>query len=86
MRPEEARDFYEEDEDPARVFAIFDAAKRQERLGRTEPPGQQPDLLPLRELLAYLWHDLQRLRLRQRASRFLRRHMTHAVKSRTGVH
>lgn len=28
MRPEKARNFYEEDEDPARVFALFDAAEK----------------------------------------------------------
>lgn len=85
MRPEEARDFYEEDEDPAQVFAIFDAAKRQGRLQRTEPPGQQPDLLPLRELLAQFWRDLQKLRLRDRVIR-LRHQITDAMKSHTGVH
>jgi hypothetical protein len=32
MRPEEASDFHEEDEDPARVFALFDDADK----GRTD--------------------------------------------------
>jgi hypothetical protein len=36
MRPEEARQFYEEDEDPARVFALFDDADK----GRTAPPSR----------------------------------------------
>jgi hypothetical protein len=31
----EAWDFYEEDEDPARVLALFDAADK----GRTTPPA-----------------------------------------------
>jgi hypothetical protein len=31
MRPKEAREFCEQDEDPAEVFALFD--------GRDEPPG-----------------------------------------------
>jgi hypothetical protein len=46
MRPEEAEQFYEEDGDPAKVFAIFGAARAQGRLGRTRPPGkyQPPDL------------------------------------------
>lgn len=34
MRAEEARDFYEEDDDPTRVFALFDAAEK----GRTASP------------------------------------------------
>jgi hypothetical protein len=38
MGPEEARHFYEEDEDPSRVFAQFDAAEK----GRTAPPGNKP--------------------------------------------
>lgn len=38
MGPEEARQFYEEDEDPSRVFARFDAAEK----GRTAPPSNKP--------------------------------------------
>jgi hypothetical protein len=34
MRPEQARDFYEEDEDPARIEAIFDTGEK----GYTAPP------------------------------------------------
>jgi hypothetical protein len=34
MKAEEANRFYEEDEDPSEVFALFDAAEK----GRTSPP------------------------------------------------
>jgi|HubBroStandDraft_1064217.scaffolds.fasta_scaffold2539183_1 hypothetical protein len=63
MRPEEAEQFYEEDENPAEVLAIFDAARKQGRLGRTRPPGkyQLPDLTPMRELLGDLVRDLRKL-------------------------
>jgi len=76
MRAEEAQDFYEEDEDPARVFALFDAAEK----GRTVPPvlpaAQEPDLTPLRELLhelgTQLRQDVRKLRLRDRFVLLLR--------------
>lgn len=57
MKPDKARQFYEEDEDPGEVFARFDAARHQGRLRLTQPP---PDRLirvirhrsrPARELL-----------------------------------
>ena len=35
MKAEEAGRFYEEDEDPDKVFAAFDAGEK----GRTAPPG-----------------------------------------------
>lgn len=38
MSPDEAKEFYEEDEDPALIHALFDAAEREGRLGLTEPP------------------------------------------------
>jgi len=76
MRAEEAQDFYEEDEDPARVFALFDAAEK----GRTAPPevaaSSEPDLTPLRELLhelgTQLRQDVRKLRLRERFVLLLR--------------
>jgi hypothetical protein len=41
MKAEEANRFYEEDEDPSEVFAVFDAAAK----GRTSPPaGASGDL------------------------------------------
>ena len=84
MRPEEARDFYEEDEDPARIFALFDAASK----GRTAPHddrlGPEPDLVPLRDLARQLVRHLQKLRLRDRALRGLH-HFTNAMVSRTRV-
>jgi hypothetical protein len=84
MRPEQARDFYEEDEDPARIFALFDAADK----GRTAPhgdhPAREPDLVPLRDLARQLARDLRKLRLRDRALRVLH-HLASAMASRTGV-
>lgn len=41
VKPQEAERFYEEDEDPARVFAAFDAGQK----GQTHQPGQ-PGLSP----------------------------------------
>jgi hypothetical protein len=41
VKPQEAERFYEEDEDPARVFAVFDAGQQ----GQTQRPGQ-PGLSP----------------------------------------
>jgi hypothetical protein len=38
LTPETAADFYEDDEDPQRVFVIFDVAKREGRLRQTAPP------------------------------------------------
>ncbi len=85
MRPEQARDFYEEDEDPARIFALFDAAAK----GRTAPDGdhagREPDLVPLRDLARQLARDLRKLRLRDRALRVLH-HLTSAMASRTRAH
>jgi hypothetical protein len=56
VKPEEAKRFYEEDEDPAKVFALFDAAKREGRTGRTAPP----ELQPLRRSIVVLIRDLRR--------------------------
>jgi hypothetical protein len=36
VKPQEAERFYEEDEDPSRVFALFDAGQKR----RTQRPGQ----------------------------------------------
>jgi hypothetical protein len=76
MKAEEARGFYEEDEDPAQVFALFDAASK----GRTEAPervtSQESGLTPLPELLrevgSQLRQDLGKLRLRDRLALLLR--------------
>lgn len=76
MRPEKARNFYEEDEDPAQVFALFDAAEK----GHTAPPQRGPstefDLTPMRELLrevgSQLRQDIRKLRLRDRLALLLR--------------
>jgi hypothetical protein len=88
MRTEDARDFYEEDEDPARVFALFDAAEK----GRTAPPkprpSQEPDLTPLRELLrevrSQLRQDVRKLRLRDRLALLLR-HVAGSLERHTKV-
>jgi hypothetical protein len=88
VKPEEAERFYEEDEDPARVFALFDTARREGRVRHTAP-GPRPDLIPLRALLAALardlWRDLRQLRLPERAGRALR-HLADAIESRGKVH
>jgi hypothetical protein len=88
MRAEEARDFYEEDEDPARVFALFDAAEK----GRTAPPEHRPSLepdpIPLRELLrevgSQFRQDMRKLRLRDRLALLLR-HVADTLEHRTRV-
>ena len=88
VKPEEARQFYEEDEDPAKVFALFDAAKREGRTGRTAPPESRQHLIPLRVLLGELGRELARelreLRLRDRLAAGLR-HLARAIE-RTRVH
>jgi len=85
VKPEEAKRFYEEDEDPAKVFALFDAAKREGRTGRTEPP----ELRPLRQQLAELARDIRRglreLRIWERVALSLERAAS-AIRSHTRVH
>lgn len=60
VKPQEAEQFYEEDEDPARVFADFDAGQK----GDTQRPGQSAPSSPWSGRLT---------RLRQRLARALRR-------------
>jgi hypothetical protein len=76
MRAEEAQDFYEEDEDPARVFALFDAAEKSRTAPPELPASPEPDLMPLRELLhelgTQLRQDVRKLRLRDRFVLLLR--------------
>jgi hypothetical protein len=69
MRPEQAREFCEEDEDPAEVFAVFDAAERKGQLKRTGPPPEPPSMRELGDLLRRL---LLEVRLRDRIMRVLR--------------
>ena len=69
MRPEEAREFCEEDEDPAKVFASFDDAERRGQLKQTGPVPEPP---PLRELAHQARRLLLELRLRDRLARALR--------------
>jgi hypothetical protein len=87
VKPEEAKQFYEEDEDPARVFASFDAAEK----GRTAPPGdgrppKQTDLVPLRKRLDDLAVELRKLRLRDRVGLALRLLAEVISSSHTKVH
>jgi hypothetical protein len=70
MRPEKARDFAEQDEDPARIFALFDAAGKGRTAPRDDHPEPAPDLVPLRDLARRLAGDLQKLRLRDRPSAY----------------
>ena len=60
VKPQEAERFYEEDEDPARVFANFDAGQK----GGTQRPGQSAPSSPWSGGLAGV---------RQRLARALRR-------------
>jgi hypothetical protein len=73
VRPEEARQFYEDDEDPARVFAVFDAGEK----GRTASPGprgaQRRDWGWLGDVGRELVLELRKLRLRRRVVTGLRR-------------
>jgi hypothetical protein len=85
MRPEQARDFYEEDEDPARIFALFDAAGKARTAPHGDHAGGGPDLVPLRDLARQLASDLRKLRLRDRALRVLH-HLASAMASRTRAH
>lgn len=85
MRPEEARDFYEEDEDPARIFVLFDAAEKGHTAPRDGRSEREPDLVPLRDLARQLARDLQKLKLRDRALRVLH-HLANAMASRTRAH
>jgi len=83
MRPDQAERFYEEDEDPARVFATFDAARRQGRTGKTAPTPQ-PELSPMTEVLAGMVHEMRRevrqFRFRERLALLLER-LSEALKS-----
>jgi hypothetical protein len=42
VKPEQAQQFHEEDEDPTKVFAVLDTAKREGHLRQTEPPKPPP--------------------------------------------
>jgi hypothetical protein len=88
MRSDQAEKFYEEDEDPAKVFATFDAARRQGRTGKTAPTPQ-PELAPMTEVLAGMAHEMRReirqLRLRERIQPLLERLAEALKSSRSGV-
>jgi hypothetical protein len=88
MRAEEARDFYEEDEDPARVFALFDAAEKGSTASPERSSSGEPDLTPLPELLrevgSQLRRDIKKLRLRERLILLLR-HAADSLEQHTRV-
>jgi len=67
MKAEEANRFYEEDEDPQEVFAIFDAAEK----GRTAPPAS-----PTGEVGSARWTR----RLRHEVAEALR-HLANVIES-----
>jgi hypothetical protein len=85
MSPDEARQFYEEDEDPAKIRALYEAARRSGRLRLTETPPPRPQPMPLGELLAGLVTEvvtdlrrvLRELRLRDRAQIWMSSARTH---------
>ena len=58
VKPEEAERFYEEDEDPAQVFALFDAGQEGHtaRPGQTEPSPVAGKLAALRQHIATALH------------------------------
>ena len=66
MRPEQARDFYEEDEDPARIEAVFETGEK----GYTAPARglrvRQLRGQTLGGLAAEFAEDIRNLRLRER--------------------
>jgi len=88
MKAEEARSFYEEDEDPAQVFALFDAADKGRTARQERPPVAESDLTPLRELLRevgiQLRRDLRKLRMRDRLVLMLR-HVADSLEQHTRV-
>ena len=72
MRPEQARDFYEEDEDPARIEAVFETGEK----GYTAPARglrvRQLRGQTLGGLAAEFAEDIRNLRLRERTAAALR--------------
>jgi len=63
MRAEEAERFYEEDEDPGEIFALFDTAEK----GRTAPPMPSGSERPASRLTERLRHAVAGV-LRQAAN------------------
>src|SRR5258707_9047621 len=89
MRPEQARQFYEEDEDPKKVIGLFDAARDEGRLSQTRPPKPRPEPMPLADLLTEpareLRPELPELRIPDRLARQLQR-AADALRSNSRVH
>jgi hypothetical protein len=82
MRREEARSFYEEDEDPQRIFAPFDAGQKRS----TRPPARRgEELRPMSELVGDLVGDLRQLRLRERIA-LAWKHLSTAMETRNKTH
>jgi hypothetical protein len=94
MRPEEAMKFYEEDEDPERLVALFDAAREDRRIRQTRRPRPNDrDLKPLGPVCAELMDELRKqyreLHLGERVRRQLIRriaHLAEVLRSRSRVH
>ena len=88
MRPDQAKQFCEEDEDPKAVIALLDDARREGRLSQTSRPESRRDLMPLGqlaiELLRELRRELRELRLRERVARKLER-AAEGLRSKTRV-
>jgi hypothetical protein len=88
MRAEEAQDFYEDDEDPAQVFALFDAAEKGHTTSPERPLPPETDLMPLpdllREVSGQLRRDLRKLRLRDRLALLLR-HAANSLEQHTRI-
>lgn len=85
VKPEQAQQFHEEDEDPAKVFAVLDTAKREGHLRQTEPPKPPPLRQVFSMLAGELRRDLRELRLRERAANVLERVASALRPSRTKV-
>jgi hypothetical protein len=79
MRRQEAKSFSEQDEDPHKIFALFDAGQKAET-APSASPGQE--LRPLGPLLATLADDLRQLRLGDRLAVSLR-HLFVAIRRRS---
>jgi hypothetical protein len=81
MSPEEARNFHEEDEDPQKIFALFEAGQKRHTM---RPGDHKPDPRPMHEVLGELAQLLRQFRLRDRIATGLR-HLATAVESHNKV-
>lgn len=72
MRPEQAKDFHEEDEDPARKEAIFDTGEKGYTAQARGARVRQLRIQKLGGVAARFAMDIRNLRLRERAATALR--------------